>query len=180
MKWNLFLIMFAILTSVSGGNSYGKNVRSESESFQAKIIHIPLTSLRENDKFVVEARVDGASERVIFMRLYYKSKGEESFAYIEMSEDVSGYFAELSPARFSPPELQYFILALLADQSVITYPEWNPYGNPITVAIAAGPAAVKQPSVTQPIVPESLPSVSVPEKAMSTTPDSTDLGQASP
>jgi hypothetical protein len=152
---------------------------SETESMGPKIIHVPVSYLRENEKLVVEARVDGSSERVIYMRLYFKSKGEQSYDYIEMVQSALEYFGELPPSRFSPPELEYFILALLTDQSVVTYPEWNPYGNPVVVSIAGGPAPTQGPGIEKP--PESEPSVEsiLGEESSGKTGD-TELGVESP
>ncbi|MFQ6114879.1 MAG: hypothetical protein ACE5NG_12490 [bacterium] len=73
----LLLRSLTVLVITTGGFAY-ENGLSENESLQGKIIHVPVTSLRENEKLVVEARVDGTSQRVLFMRLYFKSQGEQS------------------------------------------------------------------------------------------------------
>ncbi|RMF70280.1 MAG: hypothetical protein D6743_00500 [Calditrichaeota bacterium] len=124
---------------------------------EASIIHVPVTSLRENEKLVVEARVDGAGQAVVFMRLYYRSGGQQSYSYVEMSRTAGGFFAELSPQQFTAPQLEYFILALLADESVVTFPKWNPYGNPVKVQVAYGG---KQPTPSQ---EQAIPSLPEPE-----------------
>ncbi|MFQ5864208.1 MAG: hypothetical protein ACE5IW_03160 [bacterium] len=142
------LVGLTVLVLTTGGFAFG-NVPNENESLQGKMIHFPVVSLRENEKLVVEARVDGTNERVVYMRLYFKSKGEQAYNYVELSEGTTGFFGELQPSRFYPPELHYFILALLTDQSVITYPEWNPYGNPIVVSITSGTPHLEEPDVGQ-------------------------------
>ncbi len=149
-------ISLLVCVFIIGGFAYG-SVPTENESLQGRIIHAPVTSLRENEKLVVEARVDGTTQRVLFMRLYFKSKGEESYDYIDLSEGASGFYGKLQPTKFYPPELHYFILALLTDQSVITYPEWNPYGNPVVVSIASGAAPAEEPEVQKPEEAEFTP-----------------------
>lgn len=149
-------VALSMIANIAGGLAFANSV-SEPEPPGGKIIHSPVASLRENEVFVAEARVDGSAERVVFMRLYYRSKNQNSYDYVEMTPGGAGFFAELRPNRFSPPDLQYFILALLSDQSVVTYPEWNPYGNPLTVSIAAG---------SRPVTPPALPPVSEPLTSM--------------
>ncbi len=165
MKFKLIFILVSILNTAIGGLLFEDNTLFASEFLQAKIIHIPVASLRENDKFVVEARVDGSSERIVFMRLYFKSKAEQSFDYIEMSGGSSGYFGEIAPSNYSGPELHYFILALLPDQSVITFPEWNPYGNPMIVSVASsGMPKDVQPEIPVPVFIDVPPTETIPEK----------------
>jgi hypothetical protein len=148
-----FVVSLFAIASIAGGQIYASPFPSETEPLEAKLIHVPVASLRENEVFVAEARVDGATERVVFMRLYFRSRNQSSFDYVEMRQGGAGFFGEIRPNRISPPELQYFILVLLSDQSVVTFPEWNPYGNPLVVTIAAGGqprTPVSQPPVIQP------------------------------
>lgn len=145
MRLRFLLVLVAILTFFKGGFSQGQT--------QARIIHVPVVSLKSNENLIVEARVDGASQRVAFMRLYFKSDGTESYEYIEMTESLSGYVGELSISRFSAPTLDYFILAFFNDQSVVTYPEANPYGNPIMVSVSGRIGPAQQPAAPLPETP---------------------------
>ncbi|MFQ5823081.1 MAG: hypothetical protein ACE5JB_03400 [bacterium] len=174
------LMGLTFLVFTTGGFSFEYNELSETVSIQGRIIHVPVSSMRENEKLVVEARVDGNQEPVVFIRLYFKSKGDQSFDYIEMRKETSGYFGELEPSKFSPPELEYFILALLSDQTVITYPEWNPYGNPIVVSIASQMAPVPEPDSVKPDVSEVVPLESAPEKISPSLPEDEYLSDESP
>ncbi|MFQ5707671.1 MAG: hypothetical protein ACE5HO_09500 [bacterium] len=142
----LFFVIIGISVGLDLGSVMGAHSSSGNETAKGYIVHAPVSSLRENEKLVVEANVAGALQNVIYMRLYYRSEGEQTFNYIEMTRSSTKYFAELDPGEFSPPELQYFILALLTDNSVLTYPNWNPYGNPVVVKIAAGMVPTAQPS----------------------------------
>lgn len=154
-----FFATLFVIANIAGGQVFSSSNFAEPEPPAAKIIHVPVASLRENEMLVVEARVDGSSERVAFMRLYFKSKNQSSYDYVEMSQGGAGFYAELPANRFSPPELNYFILALLNDRNVVTYPEWNPYGNPLLVSIASGGRATTPVPTSKPPVSTPLPSV---------------------
>jgi len=149
MSWKkTFAALLPVVLTIAG-IAQAASIQPEAEPAEAGIIHIPVTSLRQNERLAIEARVDGATQPVVFMRLYYKSPGLDSFDYVEMSKAADGYFGELSPDRFPGGRVSYFILALFADQSVVTFPQSNPYGNPIEVEISGGGAAVPS---TKPVV----------------------------
>jgi len=165
-----FFVTLFVIANIAGGQAFSNPNFSEPEPPAAKVIHVPVASLRENEMLVVEARVDGSSERVAFMRLYFKSKNQSSYDYTEMSQGGAGFYAELPANRFSPPELNYFVLALLTDRNVVTYPEWNPYGNPLIVSIAAGGRPVTQSTTTTPKAGLPLPAVTTSEQPSVETP----------
>lgn len=179
MLRKIFVSLF-VMANIAGGLAFANPVLSEPEPPGARIIHTPVASVRENEVFVAEARVDGSSERVVFMRLYFRSKNQNSFDYVEMAPGGAGFFAELRPNRFSPPELHYFVLALLADQSVVTYPEWNPYGNPIIVNIGAGGPPTPQPQVVEALPETQLTQQPQVESPLPSTPTSLDMNDEGP
>lgn len=140
MDLRILLVSTLVLSSFTGGVTAEIEALIEEEYADARIVHVPTTTLRENEKLIVNARVDGAVARINFMRLYFKSQGEESYDYVEMSEGGGGFFAELSPSQFRAPQLEYFLLTMFTDQSIATHPQWNPYGNPHIVSVAGSPA----------------------------------------
>ena len=142
-----------VLASVAWWGTLRGAASSEGEVLETKIIHVPVNALRENEKLVVEARVDGATAPVVYVRLYFKSKWDASYDYIEMRRDGAGYFGELPPSYFSPPEVHYFILALLEDHTVVTYPSWNPFGKPVVVSVASREREVRE---ATPVVVDSV------------------------
>lgn len=147
---------------------------SGTEPQQGRIIHTPVTSLRENGNLVLEARMDGVATRVIYMRVYYKSQYEDSFRYVEMSPAGAGFLVELSRSQISTGVLQYFILALVGSQEVVTYPALNPYGNPVEVTLAAGrPGSPPRPRVT----PSPPPTEAVPAEQFVEDDDITPLSE---
>lgn len=158
MKFKILLISVGILTLVKGGFTQ-----------TGSIIHVPIASQQANKKFSVEARVDGTGERVVFMRLYFRSDGRESFEYTEMSAGMSGYIGELAPSRFAPPNLEYFILALLTDQKVVTYPKFNPYGNPMIVPVIGSAESVQQSEEPVTLLPNQPRAEFIPELAQKDT-----------
>ncbi|MFQ5676737.1 MAG: hypothetical protein ACE5G1_12640 [bacterium] len=152
MNRKCLLSLIAIGAFVMGGFSEATS--------QARIIHVPVTSLKADGQLVVNARVDGANQRVAFMRLYFRAGGDESYEYIEMTESISGYVGQLSMSRFASTTMEYFMLAFLADQNVVTFPASNPYGNPLVVNIEGQvpEQPSEQPSTsTLPTVPQTKP-----------------------
>lgn len=164
MTNRIFMIALHLLVTIGGivfasGENEGLNLKPI-------IIHNQVNSLRGNETLVIEARLDGATSRVAFMRLYYKGYGQSSYQFIEMEEGATGYWGELAPSLFSGPTLEYFILALLEDQQAITYPGANPYGNPVTVAVASS-GARQQPQPALPVSPAVLPAPNVGQSTQS-------------
>lgn len=151
------IFMTALLLLVTIGGIVFASEENESVNLKPTIIHNQVNFLRENETLVVEARVDGASSRVAFMRLYYKGFDQNSYLFVEMEEGATSFWGELPPGLFSGPTLDYFILALLEDQQAITYPASNPYGNPITVAVAATGGRRQQPQPVLPVTPTITP-----------------------
>ena len=78
-----FLKIVMTVAVISGGLTaeYGM---LHAQTGVARLGHTPTLSLRENESLEIEARVDGLIGRVAFMRLYFKTRGESSFQYIEM------------------------------------------------------------------------------------------------
>lgn len=157
------ILFFTLMFTFAAGavNAGALSASAETQPMAAQIIHVPAVSVGANEKLYVQARVDGSEQRVVFMRLYFKSPHEQSYNYIEMQQSGVGYVGELPPNRFSPPELEYFIMALLADQSVITHPASNPYGKPHVVQVtgaASEPRSEPQlPALTPPVQPSTQP-----------------------
>lgn len=148
------LSMIVVFISVMAGVFIENSSGSESEMMEARVVHVPIASVKQGDKLVVRARVDGAAGRVAFMRLYYKGVNEESFRFIEMRQGLGEFSAELPVNQFAGSRLNYFILSFLENQDVLTSPEANPYGDPYEVNIVSGPA-MAAPTPPLPSVPES-------------------------
>ena len=153
MKFKILLIVLLVflVSSVTGLTA----------AMEAQIVHVPLVTLNAGEKLYVQARVDGATERVVFMRLYYKSPEQQSYDYIDMVPSGAGYIGELSSDKINPPELDYFIMALMSSKQVLTDPATNPYGKPHIVQIKG--TAV--PRSTKPAVPSELPAITPPVQA---------------
>ena len=114
MKFRLLLLAILLLVIHGWGNlaAHPLNVEVEAEpAFEAQLIHVPTTSLRENQALVVEARADGIVGRVAFIRLYLKYEGDADFQFVEMQRQGAGFAGELPAARFFGNRLFYFILA---------------------------------------------------------------------
>ncbi len=148
-----------ILLSLTGVLPVRQLHSSEPLLLEARIIHTPMTALRPDQKFVVQARVDGATRQVSFMRIYYKTQHELSFSYLEMTRAGAGFIGELPESEIASGEMQYFILALVGASDATTYPAENPYGNPLTVSVAPGRARSARTTVPPASVPVAPPTV---------------------
>jgi len=126
-------------------------------SFKPELTHVPVTSLRQNEKLVVRARINGAKEQAVFVRLYYKPFNGDSFRYVEMRPSGDSFWGQLTSERFKGGNFSYFILAMLPNKKVVTFPGANPYGNPIEVQVTGGsvPATAIEPKPA-PAPPEAI------------------------
>jgi len=145
------------MLAICGQNVAGAPTNApETAPAEGKIIHVPAVSVPADAELSVQARVDGASERVVFMRLYYKTETQDSYNYVEMLRSGAGFIGTLPAERFAPPRLEYFITAMLADRTIITHPDKNPYGNPHRVEVTGATGAGSQPA-EEPAFPDLTP-----------------------
>jgi hypothetical protein len=99
------------------------------------IEHFPLTSGINGKPIMVEARVTAPGRGVVYLRLYYKSNRDQAFRFIDMRPAAQGYIGQIPANAVRVPLVQYFLVALLSDRSVINYPTRNPYGQPLEILI---------------------------------------------
>jgi len=135
LRW---LLLASIICSVAPRVLHARPVESGRTFLKSRIIHVPVTSVRQGQPFEVEARVDASGRGINFMRLYFKLEDDQDFKYLEMSQSGDTFRGEIPADRYYGSKLYYFILGFQTDQEVVTYPDWNPYGNPIEVTILAG------------------------------------------
>ncbi|MDZ7291394.1 MAG: hypothetical protein ONB44_09415 [candidate division KSB1 bacterium] len=100
-----------------------------------QIEHFPVTFGVVGKPISLEARVVAPGRVVIYLRLYFKSVKEQAFKYIDMRPGAQGYLGQIPASTVHPPVMQYFLVALLSDHTVINYPSKNPYGQPFEIMI---------------------------------------------
>ncbi|MBN1996969.1 hypothetical protein JW935_05410, partial [candidate division KSB1 bacterium] len=115
-------------------------------SFAApRILHIPVSSAFQGSDIKIEAKVEGTSSRVIFLRVYFKQPEQETFLYEELVPEIDKWTG-IIPARYAKGErLQYFISALLENQSIVSYPDYNPYNDPVEITLTPKPEEARPP-----------------------------------
>lgn len=100
-----------------------------------QIEHFPATAGTAGQPLTIEARVLAPGRSVIYLRLYYKSNSDAAFKFVDMRPAAQGYVGQIPASIVRVPVLQYFLVALLSDRSVVNYPARNPFGQPVEVAI---------------------------------------------
>jgi len=125
------------------------------------IIHFPVKTATEGEAIRVEARLEDPNLQVQYFRLYYRQKGQPNFQHEDMTEQASSFFAEIPAGEVKSPGVEYFIMAVLNNQTLITNPPSNPYYAPheIIVNPASSSSGQLRPSteekpnqVTSPVV----------------------------
>ncbi|NIA29153.1 MAG: hypothetical protein GWP06_04465 [Actinobacteria bacterium] len=102
---------------------------------QARLVHFPINSVQEGEALHLEAKLEGTQSLAIFVRIYYKTPGEDTYRYVDMRPEINTWSGAIPGNDIQGERLQYFISALTSDQNIITYPESNPYKEPEEVTI---------------------------------------------
>ena len=100
-----------------------------------QIEHFPAATSVAGQPLTIEARVIAPGRAVVYLRLYYKSTGDQAFKFVDMRPAAQGYVGQIPANNVRVPAVQYFLVALLSDRSVVNYPMRNPFGQPIEVTI---------------------------------------------
>jgi hypothetical protein len=100
-----------------------------------QIEHFPATAGIIGKPISIEARVIAPGRAVVYLRLYYKSITDQAFKFTDMRPGAQGYIGQIPVNAVRVPMMQYFLVALLSDRSVINYPMRNPYGQPVEILI---------------------------------------------
>jgi len=127
-----------------------------------QIEHFPATSGIAGKPISIEARVMAPGRAVVYLRLYFKSSQDQAFKFTDMRPAASGHIGQIPANAVRVPAMQYFLVALLSDRSVINYPMRNPYGQPVEILIREN----SESSIDgRPAAPTSPPKSAKPEKA---------------
>ena len=119
----IFLGFFTILGFVTV--SYG----------QTKIVHMRQGFVKENQGIPINVRLENDGTMTEQVRVYYKTLKDASYKYIELQPTGQGYGGEIPPQPLSAEKVQYFIMALPKIGPPVTYPESNPFYQPLEVQI---------------------------------------------
>ncbi len=127
-----------------------------SEQTLSGIMHFPVKNAIEGQQILIEAKIEDPNIKIQYMRLYYRQKGQSNFQNLDMEEHLNNYIIDIPATDVKMPGLEYFIMAVLTNNSMITCPSTNPYYAPYEIMITPDTDSVDKSHVqskiaTQPI-----------------------------
>lgn len=150
------ILMSLIITGFTSLNQAGAF-----EQNLAGVVHFPVKNASEGQQVLIEAKIEDPNIQVQYMRCYYRQKGQSNFESIEMEEQLNNYVVEIPPSEVKMPGIEYFIMAVLKNQAMLTSPSSNPYYAPYEITVTPGSGL--------PVEETARPKKPVPRKFLSTT-----------
>ncbi|MDZ7336071.1 MAG: hypothetical protein ONB32_13050 [candidate division KSB1 bacterium] len=157
------LIIFVNFIIFLGG--YGPLQVAQAQSVRG-IVHFPEKTAVEGEAVRIEARLEDPNIQVQYFRLYYRQKGQSNFQHEEMVEQANGFFGEIPGSEVKSPAIEYFIMAVLRNQAMVTSPASNPYYAPYEIIVNP-----KVTSIGQQPTKETIPKSQKPPDASPTRSD---------
>ena len=117
------------------------------------IYHQAPTEAVAQEPLTLEAVIEVKDAGVVSASIYYRPRGQATYQETPMSSAGGNiYFGTIIAAEITGPGLEYYLVALLDDESVLAYPVDDPEVNPMFVAVkSAAEIAIFSPE-TQEIV----------------------------
>ncbi len=104
------------------------------------------------EPLTLEAVIEVEDAVVASASIYYRPRGQETYQEISMSPAAGNlYFGIIPAAEITTPGLEYYLVALLDDESVLAYPVDDPEVNPVFVAVRSAAEGVIYTPETQEI-----------------------------
>jgi hypothetical protein len=100
------------------------------------IYHQVVMDVVAQEPLTLEAVVESEDAAVLSTSIYYRIKGQT--AYLEAPMSSAGgnlYFGTLPAGDITTDGLEYYIIAMLEDESILAFPVDNPEVNPIAVSV---------------------------------------------
>ncbi len=113
---------------------------------QSQLIHFPVKTGFVGQSIGLEARLESVQQQVTYVRIFYRVKGNEDYQYVEMDEETDRFVGAIPAMEVRAPMMEYFLLALLSDESVMTNPSSNPFYSPYSVNIDVAPPQMTEPT----------------------------------
>ena len=107
-------------------------------SAEGTIFHRVPDEIRAQEPLTLEAVVEAQGASVSSVIVYYRVKGQS--AYLEAPMSAGGadlYFGTVPAGDIEPEGLEYYLIALLDDNSILAYPVDDPELNPFFVRVLA-------------------------------------------
>lgn len=150
------LAVLVLAMCVGAGWAFANEAGAAPASRMPEIDHIPVTAATAGRSVRLEAQINAFGRSLIYVRIYFRRPGESNFRFVDMRPGVEGYVGEIPARAVQPPGVQYFLIALLSDQSVMSFPSRNPYGQPFEIIVneaGSQPESGAQPQPLRPAVP---------------------------
>ncbi|UCD39227.1 MAG: hypothetical protein JSW54_07055 [Fidelibacterota bacterium] len=114
------------------------------------IYHQMVTEAVAQEPLTLEAVVEVEEVAVVSAGIYYRLMGQTSYLEAPMSSAGGNlYFGTIPAADVTVAGLQYYLIAVLEDESVLAYPVDDPEINPISVVVQPPVTAVEEAGVSQ-------------------------------
>ncbi len=127
----LYLILFCYNLFFGG---YWSLAKLDAQNLSG-IVHFPEKTAVEGLAVRIEARLEDPNLQVQYFRLYYRQKGQSNFQHEDMAEQANGFFAQIPGSEVKSPGIEYFIMAVLRNQTMVTSPASNPYYAPHEIIV---------------------------------------------
>ncbi|MDZ7270675.1 MAG: hypothetical protein ONB17_03575 [candidate division KSB1 bacterium] len=137
-----FVVALLVLFAFTWVSALQAPARAQVDA-QARLIHLPVTSAFAQEAIEIAVKLEGTTERVVEARVYFRRPEEQGYRYVEMREDVDQWVGLIPAAEVVAPRLQYFVTVVVGTELVLTYPDYNPYYEPLEVVITERPPQEK-------------------------------------
>ena len=129
----------------------GENLTTAYGQSASGIIHFPVKTAIENKSIFIEAKIENPNVKVQYLRLYYRQKGQSNFQNSDMHEQLDSYIGEIPASDVSPQGVEYFIMLVLRDQTMVTSPATNPYYSPHEITVNASKSSFHEAEQPRPV-----------------------------
>ncbi|MCH7520387.1 MAG: hypothetical protein IIB42_01645 [Candidatus Marinimicrobia bacterium] len=116
---------------------------SPDTSVRGVIYHRSPEEAMADAPLTLEAVVETVDAGVASVTIYHRVTGQLSYREVAMSQASPGlYVVTLAAADLQEDGLEYYLIAVLEDRSVIAYPTADPAKTPVTVPVSPNPETV--------------------------------------
>ena len=110
---------------------------------QERLVHFPVTTVYEGQDIDMAVKIEGAFRSAGYVRIYFRRDEQESYQYIDMQPGINQWVGKIPANEVFGERIEYFISCFLNNQTIITYPESNPYNEPEEISILPRPEKEK-------------------------------------
>ncbi len=101
------------------------------------IYHQEPSNVRALEPLTLEALVE-ADQAVVSVTIHHRVRGQNIYLETPMANMGDNlYFGTLPASEIQEEGLEYYIVAILADESALAYPDSDPINNPVSINVAA-------------------------------------------